>query len=166
MTSGRINPLKSEYWSIAKIRTAYLKLYARVESKDFIWCYTVPNEYILFDHETKVQWYLDVPSDSIMYFVNDVVWNRIIGEKTRPPEEILTSFRREADERFARDPIRRHRLVAELIEQFWTPNGREWQDLLSSEPTQSKWVSALVPYPIAKKWLRLEVPMAMRGKRP
>jgi hypothetical protein len=82
LTDGTVIHSKSDYYTtVNRVKDAYHKLWTKIGQADgqVIWCYTT------FDHVPrtgipKLLWCLDVPDDRILCCVDDIAWNRIIGQ--------------------------------------------------------------------------------------
>ena len=74
---GHVNHELSEYVrEVEGVRDAYLELAKRLGTDQLIWCCSVREPHPLKD---RVEWVIDVPVSEILAFVDDFVWNRILG---------------------------------------------------------------------------------------
>ncbi len=156
LLNGHVDPKRSEYvQSVTGVAEAYRHLAALIGTSQFVWCYTIPGQRIQLPCHTEVEWTLDVPSDSILGFVDDIVWNRILGIRCGVSSEMREAWRNEAMRSFPHDAAARGRHLTEQEESFWTQAlpGERWWESLFVEPEPRECVSALVPHPVAKKWV-------------
>lgn len=156
LLAGRVDHNRSEYvQTVEGVRDAYRELAARIGTSQLVWCNTVPGQRIVLTCHTDVEWILDVPRKSILQFVDDIVWSRILGIRCALPSEIRYRWREEALHYFPKDGAPRKRFLAEKENSFWTvlPPGKSWWDSLFVRVRASPYVSALVPHPVAADWV-------------
>jgi hypothetical protein len=77
-----VHSTSDHYTSATGVKDAYHKLWTKIGQPDgqVVWCYTV-DDYIPRTGIVRVLWCLDVPDDRILCFLDDVAWNKIIGQK-------------------------------------------------------------------------------------
>ncbi len=129
LVHGQVDHERSEYvQSVKGIAEAYRQLAERIGTSQFIWCYTAPDQHIVLPCHTEVEWSLDVPRDSILRFVDDIVLNRILGIRCGLPSKIRYGWLDEALQRFPYDAAARDCFRAEREDSFWTqsPPGESW----------------------------------------
>lgn len=156
LLAGRVERSKSEYVQTVKaIRPAYAELAVRLGTDQFIWCYTVPNQHFTVPSRTEVEWILDVPTAAVLRFVDDIVWNRILGVRCALPASIRFKWKDEAYRQFPRNAQRRHAAEKALEEAFWSqePPRGSWWNVLFVEPQSGEMVTALVRHPVLPEWV-------------
>lgn len=156
LLKGRVDHNRSEYYqTVEGVPDAYSKLFELIGTSQFVWCYTVPDQRIVLPCHTQVERILDVPRESILRFVDGIVWNRILGIRCELPSEIWHTWRDEALHRFPEDRAARKRFRDEQEEVFWAqqPPGESWWDTLFTPNGPGENVSALVRHPVPKAWV-------------
>lgn len=82
LTDGTVvHSLSDYYTSVKGVKDAYHKLWTKIGEPDgqIAWCYTI-DDHIPRTGIPKVLWRLEVPDDRILCFVDDIAWNKIIGQ--------------------------------------------------------------------------------------
>jgi hypothetical protein len=156
LLKGRVEHERSEYvQSVGGVRDAYRELAARIGTDQFIWCYTVPNQRIISAAHMEVEWVLDVPPEAILRFVDDLVWNRILGIRCALPPSMRFTWKQQALRRFPNDITARRESEQQQEEAFWTqpPPSESWWDNLFVEQQAKQLVSALVRHPVEPEWV-------------
>ncbi len=75
IVNDRLIPERSQYW--VEFKDQYTRLYDRLGETQYVWCWTVEPT-----GQTEVEdvwWSLQVPSDKIIAYVVEHVWERLIG---------------------------------------------------------------------------------------
>ena len=158
LLDGHVDHQRSEYvQTVQGVADAYRKLAARIGTGKIVWCYTVPHQRTVLPCHTDVEWILAVPRESILRFVDDIVWNRILGIRCALPSKIRHDWCDKALHRFPDDADARKRSEEELEESFWAqpPPGESWWSALFTREAASEHVSALIPHPIKDEWVRV-----------
>lgn len=161
LTEGYVDIRQSEYANNEPIIAVYKDLASRIGTDQIIWCLTKRDAPFL----DRVEWVLDVPCDEIVKFVDNIVWNRMLGKRPRPPKRIRDEITNEAFSKFPQDSDARRRLEQELEDQFWSqppPEGTSWWDHLFVAPAASEDVCALVRHPLKPEWV-VSNPLEQRG---
>ncbi|MHC4696141.1 MAG: hypothetical protein ACYTFA_05290 [Planctomycetota bacterium] len=156
LLDGRVDHEQSEYaCSVPGLRNAYRELFSRLGTSQLIWCDTLPDQRMVRAGHTEIEWILEVPSEAIVRFVGDVVWNRILGKRCALPPEIRWARKNKALHRFPDNTRARKEFEKAEEESFWTqrpPSGSWWDDLFTQEQAK-ECVSALVPHPCKTEWV-------------
>ncbi len=136
LTSGQVDHSKSRYYNKTQgVKDAYPKLWQMLEipSGQIVWCYTDDKTF----KKTGIpylEWHLKVPTQNILKYVDDIVWNRILGIRCSLPEYLSQKLRREGKKE----------------EVFWNqqaPSGDWWNHLLLARPHEGDcW--ALIRHPV------------------
>ncbi|MCH7808483.1 MAG: hypothetical protein IIB60_04605, partial [Planctomycetes bacterium] len=107
-----------------------------MKTDQFVWCFT---EYTRDYDERKVEWALDVPTNEILRFVDEIVWARIRRERPALPARIRDEFWKQWIERRLHDPAPRDQDLRERTEEFWAqePLSGDWWDELFLEPDEA-----------------------------
>lgn len=158
LLDGYVDHERSEYVKTVKgARGAYEELAARVGTTQLVWCYTVEGVHIASRCHTEVEWVLNVPTESILRFVDDIVWNRIWGTEGEcaVPTVIWCAWLDKARRRFPNDIAAQEKYERELKKAFWAqqPAGESWWDSLFKQEQACEGVCALVPHPIKREWI-------------
>lgn len=158
LINGSVDWNKSEYYQQdAGLRAAYLELRCRLSTDQLIWCYTNREDRLAHD-DGRVEWTLDVPKESIIAFVDNYVWNRLLG-KTRVTvsDHIRLKWKNEALSTYPHLPKKRHEFVEQKYVEFWSrpaPTEGWWQSLfveparIENLKVESLGVCALVRHPV------------------
>ncbi|MEN6576030.1 MAG: hypothetical protein ABFD90_06790 [Phycisphaerales bacterium] len=99
-------------------------------------------------------WELEVPESSVLTYVDDVVWNRILRIRVPLTARYTKAIREKANEKFPGNPQARRRYEKELETEFWDddpPEDALWSQLRLDEPVDGS--SALIKHPIRKEWI-------------
>jgi hypothetical protein len=81
ITSGIVEHEKSEYYlPLSGVKEAYHELWQRLNIPEgqILWCYTTKDD-IVKTGEEKILWELQIPREKVICFLDDLVWNRILG---------------------------------------------------------------------------------------
>lgn len=153
---GHVDHELSEYVrTVNGVREAYNNLADRLGTDQLIWCYTKPNQRIILPHHSEVEWILDVPTVKILAFIDDIVWNRILGIRCGLPRELERKWKDESINRHPYDPNAAHKFVKSRRDEFWsqsTPPGGWWSCLFVNERSD-EFVSAIIPHPVQDEWV-------------
>ena len=142
---------KSDYaTSVPSYIPATQRLCRLIGTSQFIWCHTVPTS----EHEERDRWILEVPTSEV-WFVDGIVWNRLLGIQCALPHVLRIAWMDEAIRKFPDDPIQRGRYEEHLYKQFWDqlPPSGDWINHLLVEARADEYVSALVPLPVKREWV-------------
>ena len=156
LLDGHVDRKKSEYIeTVPGYDIASRELASRLGTSQFVWCFTLPDRWIVTPGQTEVEWVLDVPCKAILKFVDDIVWNRILGEECILPGTMRDEFWDQALQRFPDDADAREQFVKEREESFWAkpPPSGDWWDCLFTQDHAGEYVSALVPHPCQLDWV-------------
>lgn len=136
LTDGIVDHSKGRYWDTEKgIQEAYAKLSQRIGTDQWVWCFTRREDYINAGGQSEVEWELEVPCDRVLAFVDDLVWNKILGIRCALPDHV-------------------RRTLAQSKDEFWDSIPRSWDKLLVCGPGQSHGsVTALIPHPVERSWV-------------
>jgi hypothetical protein len=159
LLEGRVDHEKSEYvQTVEGVREAYRELVKRIGTDQFIWCYTKSNQRIVLPHHTEKEWILEVPSTKILKFVDDIIWNRILGIKNfDPPAELKRKWKEKSIARYPYDPVASKKLAKSWNDEFYNqepPTGNWWDNLFVCERSD-ECVSALIPHPIKHSYVKI-----------
>jgi hypothetical protein len=156
LLDGHVDHKLSEYvQKVDGVREAYLNLSSHLSTDQFIWCYTKPNQRIILPHHSEVEWILEVPTVKILAFIDDIVWNRILGIRCGLPRELELRWKDESISRHPYDPNAAHKFVKLRRDEFWNqtaPLGG-WWSLLFVDERSDEFVSAIVPHPVHNDWV-------------
>lgn len=153
---GRVDHNRSYYYqTVEGVPSAYKKLAELIGTNQLIWCYTVPDQRIVLPCHTEVELILDVPRESILAFVDEVVWNRILGIRCELPSGVWRPWRDDGRRSFPGNVAAQNHHEAKQRGAYWTqpPPGENWWDSLFAGDRAEECVSALVPHPVAKEWV-------------
>ena len=156
LCSGRVDHERSEYvQTVPGVREAYQRLSNHLGTDQFVWCYTKPDQRIVLPVHTEVEWILEIPSDNILAFIDDIVWNRILGIECGLPRYLELQWKRASMECFPDDSEARTKYVKSQRKQFWgqTPPLGDWLTELFVKEQSCEFVSAIVPHPVREAWV-------------
>jgi hypothetical protein len=170
LTEGCVDHSKSEYYNNRNtpgVKDAYHELWHRLQIPEgqVVWCYTNEDDIAKTGVE-KVKWELYVPGPEIIRFIDDLVWNRILGIKCSVRGDIRRQWRREALKKFPNDPEASEVYEKRCFENFWSqePKSGNWWNELFTENVGSG-VSALIGHPIPIKWIHDSTTWRCRPRR-
>jgi hypothetical protein len=140
---------------VPEVPSAYAALARRLGTDQIIWCYTQQPDRRMMPSD-RVEWALDVPTNRILAFMDDYIWNRIIGLRPHAPPELRRKWRADALHRHPHDPggreqFRREQEKAYRVES--PPNGDWWSRLFAS-PNAAEGVTALIAHPFQAMWVK------------
>ena len=157
ITNGRLRHELSDYYNepnIPHVKQAYAELARRLETDQYLWCYTNRAE-IGHWPTTKVLWQLEVPEDRILAYICDSVWNKILGmDNFCPPQSLYFKWKKQALDLAPYDPDKRKEIQKRLKEQYYAPEPENvlWGRLFLDKPTPED-CSALIPFPAKPAWI-------------
>jgi len=137
LTDGKVIHSRSTYYTgVNGVKDAYHKLWIKIGQPDgqIVWCYTV-RDHIPCTGIVKLLWCLEVPSDEILRCIDDIVWNKIIGQNQ-------VALPRHLQHEWSRQPI----------------TGDWWDELFVSDNAPGLLRNALIRHPVAEDYVtaRLE----------
>lgn len=156
LTKGVLNYLDSAFYrdeSIPNIKDAYKRVFSKLGTSQFHWCFTQPDE-AQKPWRGRVKWEIEVPEKDILAIVRGSVWNKIIGiERFTPPTKLRLKWMREADRR-TRDGRESRALYEQLQRSYWASEPPEllWEKLWVDEIGEDTW--ALVKHPIDQSYIK------------
>ncbi len=150
LTTGNVDHSLSDYYrEIDGVPAAYERLWSEIGTSQIVWCYTLANQYSTTGI-ARLEWELEIPTDDVLGFVDDIVWNRVLGIQCDLPEELRIEFKNAAIPEHPDDPAARMAFEKELAAEFWNrqpPEGDWWASLLV-EARADDCTSALVAHPV------------------
>ena len=155
LTCGRVDHTKSEYYqNTPGVPEAYEELWKLIGIPEgqIVWCFTCRDE--IKPEVPKVLWELEVPEKEIVRFVDDIVWNRILGIRCALPTRLRQCFHREAIETFPDNPSKRNDYREKKVDAFWrkdAPTGNWWDLLFVQKSCEG--ASAIVRHPLRHGWV-------------
>lgn len=148
LSSGRVDHGKSKYYlTVNGVKEAYSELWKRLDISDgqIVWCYTNA-EGIVKTGIREIRWELQVPREKIICFIDDLVWNRILGIKCG----VGPNMRRQWIMKAVRCcPANSPVYVKKLEDEFWNrqpATGSWWDELFVENIGES--VSAIIYHPV------------------
>lgn len=157
LTEGRVDHQRSEYFrDVNGLPEAYRELCSRIGTDDqIIWCYTRDDGYMPTGIP-RVEWALDVPMTAIIRFVDEIVWNRILGNRCTLPRSLYHEWKDEAIRMHPGDRDAQKAFIQRREEEFWrapAPHG-DWWDSLLVEAQTGESISALIHHPVDRRWIK------------
>lgn len=153
---GHVDHQKSPYArKYPSVREAYPQLWGRIGTNQIIWCSIEPKEPTLVP-ELEQDWILNVPRESILRFVDNIVWNRIVDlAPCELPQKLLRQWDDDALRLHPDDEAERERTRKVLEQDFWEqpPPGDSWWDSVFAENEHCGSVSAIVQHPVRSEWV-------------
>jgi hypothetical protein len=156
LTKGRVDHSKSIYYNDTPgVKEAYHTLWPRIGVPDgqIVWCYT-RKEDMSKTGTPKTLWILDVPESSIITYIDDIMWNCILGIRVRLTPRYMRDIKAEASASFPDDSKKRHMHENKLTEQFWRQerSGEElWTKVFLDEMVDGS--PALIKHPVEEDWI-------------
>lgn len=156
LSEGHVDHSKSDYYNnTLGVKEAYHKLWTLIKVPDgqIIWCYTRKEDIIKTGSPT-IMWSLEVPEYSVITYIDDIMWNRILGIQCCLTPSYKCNIRAEAENKFPNDPCKQRILEKELEKEFWEnkpPAEELWGKLLLDNAVDS--LSALIKHPIPDDWI-------------
>ncbi|MCD4832118.1 MAG: hypothetical protein K8R02_10015 [Anaerohalosphaeraceae bacterium] len=153
LTDRPVDHNKSRYYrETAGVPEAYHKLWHKLGIIDgqIVWCHTCEDN-IVREGDSIVKYELCVPKSKIICFIDDIVWNRILGiggifsEKMR--NECFQEWKNNPSGLNLRDYQKKYE------ENFWKQepkSGDWWDELFVSEVAGSM---AIIEHPIPCEWI-------------
>ncbi len=161
LAEGRVDHSKSKYYRKTDgVKGAYHELWRRLQIPDgqVVWCYTDKDDIAKTGVE-QVKWDLYVPVPKIIRFIDDLVWNRILGRKCPVRHGTRRQWHEDALEKFPNDPKASKAYEARCFDGFWSqePKSGNWWNELFAENAGNR-VSALIRHPVPSKWIHGRMP--------
>ena len=145
LIDGTVDHSLSEFYTSVKgVKDAYHKLWTRIGRPDgqIVWCYTV-NDHIPRTGIAKVLWCLDIPDDRILCFVDDIAWNKIIGQNQ-------VALPRHLRHEWDRQP----------------KTGNWWDELVVSDNVPGLLTTALIQHPVPETYVRTRLDWKVERQKP
>ncbi len=160
LTEGRVDHCKSEYYqNTAGVKQAYPELWRRINIPDgqIIWCYLDKTE-IPKTGVKKILWELRLPESEVK-FVDDMVWNRILGIKCGPPQGLRNQWKEESLKKYPNNIAAAKNYEKRCQDDYWNqkPKSNSWWDELFVKRGESTSMSALIRHPTRKDWLKPKI---------
>ena len=168
LTDGSVDHSRSEYYmSIPAVREAYPQLWRHLGLADgqIIWCYTRREDIPDTDTAKRI-WEIEVGTSSVLAYIDDVVWNRILRIRVPLTPRYRKPIREEAARRFPDHSQARREYEKKLEQRFWDrrpPEGKLWRELFLDKPADGS--SALIRHPLQEEWIVQEGPQGQALKR-
>jgi hypothetical protein len=156
LSKGHVDHSKSDYYNNTPgVKEAYYKLWPLIQVPDgqIIWCYT-RKEDIRKTGTPKIKYTLKVPEDSVITYIDDIMWNYILGIRVNLTQSYKRKIRAEAGNKFPNNPCKRKTFEKELENKFWEnkPPARElWEKLRLDKAVDGS--PALIKHPIPYDWI-------------
>lgn len=169
ITEGQVAHSKSEYYqNTAGVKQAYPELWRRINIPDgqIIWCYLdkteIPKtgiEKVLWEiclPETEV---IRLPESEVIQFVDDMVWNRILGIKCGPPQGLRNQWKDESLKKYPNNIAAAKNYEKRCQDDYWNqkPKSNSWWDELFVKIGGSTSISALIRHPVRKDWIKNKI---------
>ncbi len=157
---GRLDHSKSEYYkNTPGVKQAYPELWKRINIPDgqIIWCYTDKSD-ITKTGIIKKRWDLYLPVSEVIQFVDDMVWNRILGIKCDVPPSLRNQWRDESQKKFPSNPATAKVYEKECYNNYWMKKpktGSWWDELFVSRIGEC--TSALIRHPVREDCIKNEI---------
>jgi len=116
--AGKVDHSKSEYYlNTPGVKEVYHELWRRLNTPkgQIIWCYTEYSD-IAKTGIKKVMWELQIPLENVVCFIDDLVWNRILGIRCNVGRTLRRKWQNEAIEKCPSDS---HFYFKKCEEDFW-----------------------------------------------
>jgi hypothetical protein len=156
--TGRVDHNKSEYYlNTPGVKEAYHELWRRLNTPEgqIIWCYTTNDEIVKTGIE-EILWELQIPRENVICFIDDLVWNRILGIRCDVGKTLRRKLR---DEAINKCPGNSSSCFDKLLDDFWNQKpktGSWWDELFIQTPGENR--SALIYHPVQEKYVKNQIP--------
>lgn len=162
ITKGRVNHSKSKYYQdTSGVEQSYQKLWRQIDIPDeqIIWCYLDKTEIPKTGIE-KVLWEICLPKTEVIQFVDDMVWNRILGIKCEPSRELRNQWQEESQKEYPNNPAAAKNYEKKCQDDYWLqkPKSGNWWDELFVKRGESTSMSALIRHPVRKDRIKDKIP--------
>jgi hypothetical protein len=164
---GRVEHSRSTYYlNTPGVKKAYHELWHLLHIQDgqVIWCYTV-EDYIAVTGEERIKWELCVPSSAVIRFIDDIVWNRILGIECNVRSDMRRKWRKEALAKYPNNSIASKTYEKQCLKNFWQQkpkSGSWWHELFVDDPEEA--VSALIKHPVPIEWVAQKIILRSRER--
>lgn len=156
ITAGRVDHSKSEYYcTVPGAKMVYAELWSRLDKPDgqIIWCDT-NNTDIAKTGIEMIMWELEVPLDSIICFLDSLVWNRILGIQCGVSSTMRRQWIKEAIDNCP-EVEDSHAYYEQYIRDFWArkpKTGSWWDELFVEEPGDC--INAIIHHPVPYSYVK------------
>ncbi len=156
LSEGSVDHSKSDYYRKTRgIKEAYQQLWPHigVPNGQVIWCYTQEGD-IPRTNTLKTKWSLQVPENGVIKYVDDIMWNCILGIRVHMTPCYRRVLRAIAGIQFPYNGHKRRAFEKELEKEFWQKKhapAELWDKLLLDEAIPGS--SALIRHPIPREWI-------------
>jgi len=154
LTDGRVDHNKSKYYlDTPGVKDAYPKLWHKVQIPDgqVVWCCTYENDIVKTETE-MIKWDLSIPSSKVIRFIDQLVWDLILGYKCTPRNMHDQWF--EEWKKIPNNPNTLKAYLKKREEEFWEQkrkSGDLWDQLFVKNT--GEYISALIRHPIPSEWI-------------
>jgi hypothetical protein len=178
ITDGRVDHSKSEYYQNTHgVKQAYPELWQRINIVDgqIIWCFPDKND-IRKTGKKLILWELYLPRSEVIQFVDDMVWNRILGIKCDIPMPLRCQWRNESLKNIPNNQKAAKDYEHKCYQEYWMQKpktGNWWDELFVSgigmqKPKTGNWwdelfvsgiggsisTSVLIRHPVQLAWVK------------
>ena len=156
LSEGHVDHSKSDYYNNTPgVKEAYHQLWPLIRMPDgqIIWCYTRKKD-ICKTGTPKIMWTLEVPEDSVITYIDDIMWNCILGIRVCLTLSYRRPIRAKVEKEFPNDPCNQKILEKEFVKKFWEnkpPAEELWEKLLLDKAVDG--FPALIKHPIPDDWI-------------
>ncbi len=156
LSEGHVDHSKSDYYNNTPgVKEAYHQLWPLIRMPDgqIIWCYTRKKD-IPQTGTPKIMYSLKVPEYSVIKYIDDIMWNCILGIRVCLTPSYKRNIRVKANAKFPNDPRKRRIFEKELEKEFWEnkpPAEELWDNLLLDKAVDGS--PALLKHPIPDDWI-------------
>lgn len=161
LTEGRVNYKLSPYYrdpDVPNFDIAMPRLWEILGTDQLVWC-CVKRDQHSQTSTPRVKWEVEVPECGILRFVDDHVWNRILG-KDCPPLSARRAWQTRATQLYPNDDSGRDRYVREQREEYRNeePPVGGWWSCVFVDNADGESVSALIRHPVSPEWVKSREP--------
>jgi hypothetical protein len=159
ITDGRVDHSKSEYYQNTQgVKQAYPKLWQRINIVDgqILWCFPDKND-IRKTGEKMVLWELYLPRSEVIQFVDDMVWNRILGIECDVPMSLRCQWCDKSLKKFPNNQKTAKEYEHKCYQEYWMQKpkaGSWWDELFVSSISGSISTSVLIRHPVQSAWVK------------
>jgi hypothetical protein len=156
LSEGLVDHSKSDYYNNTPgVKEAYHRLWPLIEVQDgqIVWCYTRRQD-VPKTGTPKILWSLEMPKSSVIRYIDDIMWNCILGIKVCLTPTYKRNIKAKAATMSPNDPRRRRIFERQLEKEFWEnkpPVKELWNNLLLDKAVDGS--PALIKHPVPDDWI-------------
>ena len=158
--TGRVDHSKSEYYlTVPGVKEAYHELWQRLNIPEgqIIWCYAHENN-IVKTRTEKIKWMLHFPRSEVICFVDNLVWNRILGTIHNVALRNMQNQWFEKWEKIPNNPTTLEAYIRMCEKEFRAQKpktGSWWDELFVRNADES--IDTIIHHPVPDKFVKEQI---------